>query len=164
LTIQPAYGRFFRKCRNNFIAAKAQGRMTAGEAAKLLSKKFACKITARQIEPLATEFHHAGRFGNDKAKRVFFFSPEELDRITLADIENVIAPVWGWVLGFKAEYGSFGKKYYVPIVGQVDQFSRDKAHRLGKKFHPLSEAEAAEAKSAVGKILPAFCDDWRHAK
>ena len=150
---------------NNFIAAQSAGRMTAGQAAKVLSKRLGRKITAKEIEPLAVEFHHAGRFGNHKAKRVFFFSESEVERITLADVDRAAAPRWGWILGFRAEYtGRFGKKRYVPIVAEVGQFAADKANRLGDKFHQLSESEAAEAKAAAGKRLPAFSQDWREAR
>jgi hypothetical protein len=149
---------------NNFIAARAAGRLTAGQAAKLLSRRLGRKITAKQIEPLAVEFHHAGRFGQHRARRVFFFSESELERITLADVDRAAAPLWGWVLGFRADYGTYGRKSYRPIVAKVGQFAADKAHRLGDKFHRLSESEAAEAKAAVGKSLPAFSQDWREAR
>lgn len=149
---------------NNFIAAQEAGRLTAGQAARALTKRFGRKITAREIEPLAREFHHAGRFGRRQAKRVFFFSPAEIEAITLEQIERAAAPVWGWVLGFRADYGTYGRKRYVPIVAEVGQFAADKAHRLGDKFHALGEAEAAEAKAAVGKSLPAYSTDWREAR
>ena len=150
---------------NNYITAQDAGRLTAGEAAKLLSKRFGLKIKAKQIEPLASEFHHAGRFGRNQAKRVFFFSPEQVEQITLADIERASAPVWGWVLGFEVDYsGRYGKKRYVPIVAEAGPIAADRAHRLGDKFHGLSEAEAQEAKAAVGKALPAYSTDWREAR
>ena len=150
---------------NNFISARAAGRLTAGQAAKWLSHRFGRKVLAKEIEPLAGEFHHAGRFGNHQAKRVFFFSQAELARITLADVELAAAPVWGWILGFRAEYtGRFGRKRYVPIVADAGVFAADKANRLGDKFHELSEAEAIEAGAAIGKALPAYSTDWREAK
>lgn len=43
---------------NNFVNAEAAGHLAAGQAAKVLSKRLGCKITAKQIEPLASEFHH----------------------------------------------------------------------------------------------------------
>jgi hypothetical protein len=150
---------------NNFIAAQSAGRLTAGQAAKWLSKRLGRKITAKEIEPLAVEFHHAGRFGNNKAKRVFFFSEAELDRFTLADVDRAAAPLWGWVLGFCSKYtGQYGKKRFVPIIADAGQFAADKANRLGDKFHELSESEATEAKSAIGKQLPAFSRDWKEAR
>jgi len=150
---------------NNFIAAQAAGRMTAGQAAKLLSKRFGRKVLAKEIEPLATEFHHAGRFGAHKAKRIFFFSQEELDRLTVTQVECASSAVRGWVLGFRKDYGGRnGKKRFVPIVAEVGLFPADKVHRLGDKFHKLTEAEAVEAKAAVGKTLPAYSDDWREAR
>jgi hypothetical protein len=150
---------------NNFIVAQSAGRLTAGQAAKVLSKRLGQKITGKNIEPLAVEFHHAGRFGKHQAKRVFFFSEAELENITLADVDRAAVPLWGWVLGFRADYtGRFGKKRYVPIVAEVGQFAADRANRLGDKFHELSESEAAEAKAAVGKSLPAFSQDWREAR
>jgi hypothetical protein len=150
---------------NNYLAAQAAGRFTAGQAARVLSKRFGRKIAARDLEPLACEFHHAGRFGRDKARRVFFFSAVELELITLADVERAAAPVWGWRLGFRAEYGRYGRKFYRPIVAEVGLFAADRAFRLGDKFHPLASAqEAAEARAAVGKTLPAYCADWRQAE
>jgi len=150
---------------NNFIMAQAAGRLTAGQAAKVLSKRLGRKITAKEIEPLAVEFHHAGRFGHHQAKRVFFFSEQELEDITLADVDQAAAPVWGWVLGFRSEYRRrYSKRRYVPIVAEVGQFPADKANRLGDKFHELSESEAIEARAAVGKSLPPFCEDWREAR
>lgn len=149
---------------NNFVAASEAGRLTAGQAARALSKRLGRKILAKEIEPLATEFHHAGRFGGDKAKRVFFFAAEEVERITLADVERAAAPVWGWVLGFRAEFGRYGRKRMVPIVAEVGQIPADRAHRLGEKFHELSAAEAAEAQAAVGKALPPYSTDWRQAQ
>lgn len=149
---------------NNFVASQGDGHLTAGSAAAVLSQRFGRKITARQIEPLANEFHHAGRFGGNKARRVFFFSPEELDRITLADVEAAAEPMWGWVLGFRRERGAHGRKTYAPIVAKVGLIPADQAHRLGEKFHPLAEAEAVEAKGAVGKTLPAYSNDWRAAR
>jgi hypothetical protein len=149
---------------NNFLAASAAGRLTAGQAAKLLSHRLGRKITAKEIEPLAVEFHHAGRFAGDRARRVFFFSPEELERITLSEVEGASSPLWGWVLGFRAERGRRGRKVYVPIVAEVGQFAADKAHRLGDKFHPLSAEEAEEARTAVSKTLPAFSQNWREAR
>ena len=149
---------------NNFVAAEESGRLTAGQAAKALSKRLGVKVLAKHIEPLAREFHHAGRFGNRQAKRIFFFSPREIERITLADVERASTPVWGWVLGFHTDYsGRYGKKRYVPIVAEVGQIAADRAHRLGDKFHALTEAEATEAKAAEGKSLPAYSTDWKEA-
>jgi hypothetical protein len=150
---------------NNFIQAQHEGRLTVGEAAKLLSKKFGKKILARELEPLATEFHHAGRFGRRQAKRVFFLSQEEVARITEDDIAKTSIPLWGWVLGFRADYGGYhGRKRYVPIIQEVGQFPADKVHRLGDKFHPLADDEIEWAKLAIGKSLPPYCSDWREAK
>jgi hypothetical protein len=150
---------------NNYVAAQAAGRLTAGQAAKVLTRRLARKILAKEIESLASEFHHAGRFGGNQAKRIFFFTPEQVARITLADIERAAAPVWGWVLGFRADYsGRYGKKRFVPIVAESGLISADRAHRLEEKFHPLNESEAEEAKAAIGKVLPAYSNDWREAR
>ena len=148
---------------NNFLAAEAAGHLTAGQAAKLLSKRLGRKILAKQLEPLAGEFHHAGRFGKRQAKRVFFFTEAELQHITLADIEQASAPVWGWVLGFRKHTGRRHTTRYSPIVAEVGQIPADKARRLGDKFHPLTEEEASEAQAAVGKTLPAYSHDWKEA-
>ena len=143
---------------NNFIIAHDQGKYTAGEAARVLSKRFGRKITARQIEPLAFEFHHAGRFGRNMAARVFFFDQEELDAITIEQIDALAEPLYGWVTGFTKCCGR-----WCPVVEEAGRVERARAKRLGSKFHELSKEEAEEAKAAVGKALPAYSDDWKEA-
>jgi len=150
---------------NNYLAAQAAGRLTAGQAAKVLSKRLGRPVKAKDLEPFATEYHHAGCFGGNKARRVFFFAAADLERITAADLDRAALPVWGWVLGFKPVYdGPYGRKRYVPTIAEVGQFDQAKAKRLGEKFHLLTEAEAAEAKGAEGKVLPPSCEDWRQAE
>ncbi len=150
---------------NRFLYAQEQGKMTAGEAAKVLTKRFGTKILASDIEPLAVEFHHAGRFGNNKAKRIFFFSDEDLARITLEQVEELREGVWGWILGFTPVLGRYGRKSYLPTVKEAGCFPSAKAHRLGDKFHQLPRAEVEELleAGAVGKVLPAYETDWRKA-
>lgn len=149
---------------NNFIAAQESGKLTVGQAAKLLSKKLGQKITATQLEPLANEFHHAGRFGNNKAKRVFFLSQEQVDKITLKDIEEANKSQWGWILGFVREYGVYNRKRFVPFVAEVGLIPAYRIKRLGDKFHKLTEEESEQAKLVVGLELPPFCTDWRKAR
>jgi hypothetical protein len=148
---------------NNYIQAKEGGKLTVGEAAKLLSKRFGCKILAKTIEPLSVEFHHAGRFGNNKAKRIFFFTKEQIESLTLEDINESGSPRWGWIMGFKKEYGQYGRKHYIPIIKEVGLIDGSRVFRLGDKFHPLEQKEINECQAKVGKILPTFSDNWREA-
>ena len=67
---------------NNHINARNdETKMTVGEAAKLLTKKFKSKIYAKELEVFATEWHHAGvyknRSGRLSGKRIFFLSVED---------------------------------------------------------------------------------------
>lgn len=144
---------------NNFIRAQEAGRMTVGEAAKILTKRLGRKVLASQLEPLASEWHHAGRFGRGQARRVFFLSEAQVDAITEADLDWSASSVYGWSLGFEP-----GVRGWVPIIAHAGTFDRAKAKRLGNKFHELSREEAEEAASAIGKRLPPFCSNWREAR
>lgn len=149
---------------NSYIATQQEGGLTAGQAAKMLSRRLGVKILAKELEPLTKEYHHAGRFGKNQARRVFFFTPKEVDRITLEDIRQASTPQWGWVLAFKrVKINRFGKMGYRPIIGEAGAIPADKVHRLGDKFHPLSKDEAKSAIKAVGKELPPYSSNWQEA-
>jgi len=62
----------------NHQQAREEGKLTAGELSKILSKKFFIKITASELKDYATEWHHSGFYkpsGNHKKimGRTFFF-------------------------------------------------------------------------------------------
>ena len=144
---------------NSFLVAQAEGKLTAGQAAKVLSRRLGVPVKAQDIEPLAVEFHHAGAFGGGKAKRVYFFTQEELAHITLEDIERAKSPRWGWKLGFQKNV-----RRWVPIIEEVRQFSGSEIKRLGDKFHPIQDDEVPAVKERIGWQLPPYCSDWRKAQ
>lgn len=148
---------------NSFINAQNAGRLTAGQAAKTLTKRFGFKVLARDVEPFAIEYHHAGRFGRNMAKRVFFFTEEQLDAITPEMLAASVA-VPGWVLGFDSDLrGRNGRRRWLPKVAEVGMIDAARVRRLGDKFHPIPVDELEEAKASIGKRLPPFSGDWREA-
>lgn len=74
----------------NYQDAEARQLLKAGEVAALLAKKFKIKITAKELAPFATEWHHAGVFkttsGRLKGKRVYFFNNADIEKIELRQI------------------------------------------------------------------------------
>lgn len=52
--------------------AELRGLKTAGEAAKIISKKTGKKITAKQIRSSADEWHHSGFYAGKMGKTWFF--------------------------------------------------------------------------------------------
>lgn len=64
--------------------AKQSGKLTAGEAARLISKITGEKILASDIKSLATEWHHSGFYKkNDRATmgKTYFFTQEQTEKI-----------------------------------------------------------------------------------
>lgn len=98
----------------NYQDAEDKQLLKAGEVAALLTKKFKIKITAVELSPFATEWHHGGVFKSKtgqslKGKRVFFFKPADIEKVSLEQIlrnrEKVAAPpdhtiVQGWYVQY----------------------------------------------------------------
>lgn len=111
--------------------AKQDGKLTAGETAKLLNKNFKpeTKITAAELKPFATEWHHSGFYkgGNGSTMgRTYFFSPdtnlEELFQLVITNREKmsfISAEVEEEIYYFKADFikcGSGRHSYWQPIA------------------------------------------------
>lgn len=58
--------------------AKQEGKITAGKAAKIISKSVGEKVLAKDIKKFSTEWHHSGFFKNGMGK-TWFFSPKEIE-------------------------------------------------------------------------------------
>lgn len=98
----------------NYQDAEDKQLLKAGEVAALLTKKFKMKITALELSPFATEWHHGGVFKSKtgqslKGKRVFFFKPADIEKVSLEQIlrnrEKAVAPpdnsiVQGWYVQY----------------------------------------------------------------
>lgn len=66
---------------NRHKEAKLNGKLTAGEVAKILNKQFKpeVKINAKELKPYATEWHHSGfykGYNGSRMGRTYFFDPE----------------------------------------------------------------------------------------
>jgi hypothetical protein len=75
----------------NYQDAEDKGLLKAGEVAALLSKQFNTKITAKELEVFATEWHHAGVFKSAagqslRGRKVYFFSAADIKKISLEKI------------------------------------------------------------------------------
>ena len=58
--------------------ASAEGKLTSGKIAGMLSKKFGEKITAKEVKPFAGEWHHSGFYQGNRGStmgRTYFFPP-----------------------------------------------------------------------------------------
>ena len=152
---------------NSHILAQNQGKLTAGAAAKILTKKFGIKISAKDLKPLSTEWHHAGHFkgfNGGQAGKTYFFTQDQVNQITPETIENsrkLLADklvmesqdVKGWFVKFdRVRINSYGKLGYKPFLG-IYEGPKGKAP---KSFIALSEEQFIIAKSQEGRAMEAY--------
>lgn len=145
----------------NYQDAEDKGLLKAGEAAALLTKKFGTKIFARELEAFSKEWHHGGVFksGNSlKGRRVYFFSPGQLDKISLESIlskREKKAPVeskevQGWFVQFFKMTDPVSRRVYSkPFVGVY----KGPSNKKPKNFQPLSDEAFAIAQRQRGRAL-----------
>lgn len=148
----------------NYQDAEDKQLLKAGEVAALLSKKFNNKISAKEIEPFASEWHHAGVFksGNGlKGRRVYFFREADINKITLEKIlENrtkivpKAAPDHRIVQGWYTQYFRMTdpvtrKTFSKPFVG----IYKGPASKAPKGFQALSDEAFAAAEQQRGRAL-----------
>jgi len=109
--------------------AAAQGKMTAGQMAKLLNQRFSIepKITARELKPLASEWHHSGfykgRAGSTMGRTYFFAVEMNLDELckSVCDQRGQAAKqaaeakvvIHKFSAGFRRGYG---RRRWVPVA------------------------------------------------
>jgi hypothetical protein len=153
---------------NNYLEAEQEGKFKSGEAAKILSKKFKTKITAKELAPFTGEYHHAGVFkgysGKLTGRKVKFFTLQQLDAITLDDIllsrnvESIVAEegnriVKGWYVTFqKVSINRFGKLGYKPFLSLYE----GKKSGQPKNFTELLDEVYLDAKAYEGKQLKPY--------
>lgn len=68
----------------NHYKAKQEGKLTAGEAAKIISKRTGKKYLAKDIIPLCTEWHHSGLYKKEKKfvmGKTWFITKEHVEEI-----------------------------------------------------------------------------------
>jgi hypothetical protein len=146
----------------NYQDAEDEQLLKAGEVAGLLSKKFNNKISAKELEVFASEWHHAGVFnsGNGlKGRRVYFFKEAAINAITLEKIlENRAkaakkpAPDHRIVQGWYPQYFRMTdpvsrRTYSKPFVG----IYKGPASKAPKGFQVLSDEAFAAAEAQRGK-------------
>lgn len=153
---------------NNYLHSEASGKLKAGEAALLLTKKFKTKIYAKELHVFSTEWHHAGLFrgdsGKSKGRHVYFLTPADVDKITLEAVlkNRAIAeeavrtagePVQGWYVEFVKSPGAhYSKKKWIPLLGLF----RGRKGDAPKTFVPLSDEAYADAQKYQGKQLKPY--------
>jgi hypothetical protein len=151
----------------NYQDAEDKKLLKAGEVAALLTKKFKMKITALELSPFATEWHHGGVFKSAtgqslKGKRVFFFKPADVEKVSLEQIlrnrEKAAAPkpppdnsmVQGWYVQFFKMTDPVSRRVYSkPFVG-IYKGPKSKAP---KGFHALGDEAFAVAEKQRGREL-----------
>jgi hypothetical protein len=148
----------------NYQDAEDKQLLKAGEVATLLSKKFNNKISAKEIEVFASEWHHAGVFksGNGlKGRRVYFFKEADVDKVSLEKIlENRAKavqkavpdnrPVQGWYTQyFRMTDPVTRKTFSKPFVG----IYKGPASKAPKGFQALSDEAFAAAEQQRGRAL-----------
>jgi hypothetical protein len=148
----------------NYQDAEDKQLLKAGEVAALLTKKFKMKITALELSPIATEWHHGGVFKSTtgqslKGKRVFFFKPADVEKVSLEQIlRNREKPVkvvdnsmvQGWYVQFFKMTDPVSRRVYSkPFVG-IYKGVKSKAP---KGFHALGDEAFAVAEKQRGREL-----------
>lgn len=154
---------------NNHIAAhEDETKMLVGAAAKLLSKKFKTKISAKELEAFSTEWHHSGVFkgntGRLQGRRTWWLTTEQIEGITLeqieanrsaqaAAIEEGKRTVRGWYVDFRREaVNHLGRMGYKPYLAVYE----GPASGTPKNFSPLTDGEFLSAKLEAGRRLEAY--------
>ncbi|MBS0029229.1 hypothetical protein ACTJJ0_14860 [Chitinophaga sp. 22321] len=150
----------------NYQDAEDKGLLKAGEVAALLSKKFNVKIAARELEPFATEWHHAGVFKSAagqalRGRKVYFFSANDADGISL---EKILAnrhkatkkpvPDTGTVQGWYPQYFRMTdpvtrRTFSKPFIG----IYKGPANKAPKGFKALPDEAFAIAEKQRNKEL-----------
>nr|WP_295866616.1 hypothetical protein [uncultured Chitinophaga sp.] len=146
----------------NYQEAEEKGLLKAGDVARILTKKFNEKISAKELTPFATEWHHAGVFkaGNTlKGRKIYFFSPAAVEKITLAQLlagrqqpAKDTRAVKGWFPQYFRMTDPVSRRTYNKrFVGIYE----GPAHKAPKGFKALPEAVFAKAVQQKGKELKA---------
>jgi hypothetical protein len=157
---------------NRHAIAKESGKLTAGEAAKILSKILNIKISAKElvagyklINGCEPEWHHAGFYkGNHGSTmgRTFFFTNEQIEalaprwpeiEIKQKEIEiklqvAIETMIKGFYYSWDYDYsGRYGKKVNYKVLAIYE------GNEIGKprNFTTCTDVEFEQAKSKAGK-------------
>lgn len=130
-------------------AARAdESKLTAGQLATAM-RRAGMKVTARELQPLATEWHHAGWKTGGGMGRCYFFSVDDatpdgmarlFDRVESARAAAA-QPRYGWRVAFRADYsGPYGRKRHQPVA-ELREFGP--GERVPDKYELISPDEYA---------------------
>lgn len=162
--------------------AKQSGKLTAGEVTKLLNKKFnpEQKITAVELRPLATEWHHSGFYkpagSKSKMGKTYFFDLEEIpieklfEKIIAAREEQArieVAPdvvVYYFQVAFEKTSGRYGRTFWQPkaFISYIEIKACAKNNFLNKKTE-LSKDDYELLKDFSGRYLDSY-ETFEHFK
>lgn len=147
-----AYNLGIDKCVSERHIYASQRKLTAGEAAKKLSKAIGDKVLAKEIKELYKvhfgrdpEWHHSGMYKNDNVKtmgRTFFLSDEEVQ--TIAD--NYKAILCKRDEAQQKRFAEEERKKNTSVTGFYYTWDYDYGGRYGKKrtYKVLHSYEGAE--------------------
>ncbi len=157
---------------NNYLKSEASGKLKAGEAALVLTRKFKTKIYAKELHVFSSEWHHAGLFkggsGKFTGRHVYFLTPAEVEKVSLDMIlknREILAqaiatadhPVQGWYVEFvKGPKNRYGKRKWIPLMG-LYKGPRGKAP---KTFIALTDDAFEKAEKYQGKQLRPFATQY----
>lgn len=155
--------------------AKAAGKLTAGQVAAKLNRKFkpAVKIKAKELKPFANEWHHSGFYkgsssGSTMGRTYFFDAATNLDQLyklvcdarieaAKAAAEPEVERFW-FVTGFeRVVINRFGKLGYKPIAEFCHQSTTP------KKGTEISREDYLAMQQFAGERLEAY-ESFTHFK
>lgn len=157
---------------NNYLHSEVMGKLKAGEAALVLSKKFKTKVYAKELHVFSSEWHHAGIFKGSRGKlggrHVYFLTQEEVNKI---DLEEILAhrkaaaekaltadePVQGWYVEFvKGPKNRYGKRSWMPLMGLY----KGPRGNAPKTFKALDQPAFEDARKFQGKQLKPYANQY----
>lgn len=152
--------------------ARLDGKLTAGEAAKKISKALKIKVTAKEVQAFCTEWHHSGFYKASGGKkkimgRTWFIEAEEVNELIVTWNEKSDAMkkereekekkgreiVRGWYVRFNREaVNRFGELGYRTYLGVYEGERKG----IPNHFTELSEAGYNNALKQEGRRLEAY--------
>lgn len=142
-------------------ARSDSSKITAGELAKAM-RKAGMQVTATDLKPLATEWHHAGWTPRGGMGKCYFFRADDARPARMQALyeqvqeqrEKAAQPRYGYCTRFEARYdGPYGRKRYQPILA-VDEFAP--GEKIGGKYTQITKEEYDLLESLDGLELEPY--------
>jgi hypothetical protein len=164
--------------------AKIDGKLTAGEAAKYLTKELSVKILAKELveaykilEGKEPEWHHAGFYKNSKKKstmgRTFFFTDSDIQLMIekwdkLAEKKAAIMAeetrkretiIWGFYYSWDHDYSGYrGKKRNFKVLGWYEGSEASKPANFTSCTKEFYDAHKGVKRTYTGWDEPRISD------